>query len=496
MDLSAIDIVKTTVRQRDERKNTVQELVVEKASIKAPFGGALNIGAQGSYNKTPFTFELTAPGGLQDLNAGKPSLIDVKADYAGQSYAIKATYTHGEKTHDLKNLQAKALGIEFNGNLTVRSDGDVPMISGALSALEINLLSLGKKTAQVKSRAVVQSLVMMDTQAANMIVAASAAPDFRALKAVNANVALTITKLVVVEGKPFENVKTTLLLNNGRLQLQPFTVTFLNVAYKGSLDFNASGEVPVTRLVLAGDNIDFAALAAAFNSKSPLAANGDLDLDITGQGTTPGAFKNSLSGKIQMTAGKGAIDLGSSGATGINLIKMLYPKTQASEKQNINCGVVRFNADNGMLRSNGILFDSPLAAVVGEGSVDLAQDNANLVFRHAVKDTQAGSFLNVPIKATGPLAHLTFRPEEGAVLQKAMSALNGNGSTSSGVPRVDPNAKGNACLATINDPHPVMLDQMKTQDAVKATINQAKDVIKNIGKPEEAINKLKGLFGR
>ncbi len=498
VDLNSIEVLNTTLHQKDERSGKSQDLEIKKATINAPFNAALNVGAQGSYNKTPFTVEFTAPEGLQHLTQGKPAQIDLKADYAGQSYEVKGSYTRSDKSQDIKNLAARVMGIDVTGHLNIRTDSDVPMVTGHLSAPEINLSSLNKnaqKSVQKKARAAIQSLVMVNRPMANRIVASAPTSDFKALKAINADIALSVGKLIFAEGKSVEHFKTNLNLSGGRLRLDAISATFLNVAYKGLLEFNPTGAMPVTHLVLNGSNIDFPALAAAFNGKSPLAANGDLNLDITGQGLTPDSFKNTLSGKIEMIAGKGAIDVGNSGAAGINLIKMLYPNTQASNKQNINCGVLRFNADNGVLKANGILFDSPLAAVVGEGNVDLVHDNANLLFRHAVKDLQAGSFLNVPIKAMGPLANLRFMPEEKAVAEKVMSAINGGGSTSTGVPRVDPNAKGNGCVATLNDPHPVMLEQMKTQDAAKATINQAKDVIKSIGKPSEAIDKIKGLFG-
>ena len=499
VDLNSIEVLNTTLHQKDERNGKSQDLEIKKATIHTPSNSPLNVGAQGSYNKTPFTVEFTAPGGVQELSEGKPTQIDLQADYAGQSYSIKGTYARSAKTQSIKNLSAKVMGIDVTGNLTANLDGAVPSISGNLSAPDVNLSSLHKdapKSVQKKMRPAIQSLVLVNKQSANIIVASAPTPDFKALKSLNADIALTIGKLIFAEGKTVDNFKTNINLSGGRLRLDAISATFLNVAYKGLLDFNPTGATSVTRIVLNGSNIDFVALAAAFNSKSPLAANGDLNLDITGQGLTPDTFKNTLSGKIEMIAGKGALDVGNSGAAGINLIKMLYPRTQATEKQNINCGVLRFNANNGVLKSNGILFDSPLAAVSGEGNVDLVRDNANLLFRHAVKDQQAGSFLNVPIKATGPIANMQFMPEEKAVAEKVMSAINGGGSTSSGVPRVDPNAKGNGCVATLNDPHPVMLEQMKTQDAAKATINQAKDVIKSIGKPSEALDKLKGLFGR
>lgn len=493
VDLNSIELVKTNLLQMDERKGKRQSLAIDHATIKAPVAGALNVGVRGKYNNTAFTLELLVPAGLQALVQGKPTQIDLKADYAGDSFALKALYAHSPKEQEFKNLQARVKNIDFSGNLNLRLDGEVPMITGALSAPEVDMHGLAP-TPRV-ARASIHSLVMVDVPKAMLIAAPTTAADFRVMKAINTDVNLVIKKLILSDGKMLEDIKTRLLLAAGRLRLDPINATFQNVAYKGLLDFNPQEATPVTHLVLNGENINFTELASALGSKSPLSANGDLSLDITGQGLTPDSFKNTLSGKIEMTAGKGAVDLGGSGQAGINLIKMLYPKMQASDKQNINCGVVRFSADNGVLRANGILFDSPLAAVAGEGTVDLVHDNANLLFRHAVKDNQAGGFLNLPVRATGPVANLAFMPEEKAVVEKVSGILNGGGSSSSGVPKVDMNAKGNPCLAAVNNPNPVMLEQMKPQDAVKATVNQAKDLIKNIKTPDDAVNKLKGLFG-
>lgn len=501
VNLNSIEVRNATLRQIDERSGKQQELQLKNASITAPFDAALNVGAQGVYNKIPFTLEFNAPGGVQELSAGKPAQIDLKADYAGQNYMIKGVYARTATTQEIKNLVAKVMGIDVTGNLALRTDGDVQLLTGNLSAPEINLTAFNKgvqKTTGKKPRPAIQSLVMVNRIPARQIVDAvvpASAPDFKALKAFNAQLNLSFAKVIFAENKSLDNVKTNLNLSGGRLRLDPFSATFLNVVYSGMLDFNPVGDAPVTHLVLNGSNIDFSALAAAFNSKSPLVSHGDIAVDMTGTGLTPEAFKNTLSGKIEMVTGKGAVDLGSSGSAGIAFIKMLYPKTQASEQQNINCGIVRFTANNGMLKSNGILFDSPLAALVGEGSVDLARDQVNLLFRHAVKDQQAGSLLNVPIKATGTLANLAFVPEQNAVIEKAMNAINGGGTTT-GVPKVDPSVKGNGCVVALNDPHPVMLEQMTAKDAAKATINQAKDIIKDMGKSGGTLDKLKGLFGR
>jgi uncharacterized protein involved in outer membrane biogenesis len=505
VDFGPVEVVNSVIQQVNAKTGKSQKIEITKATIRAPLDEALKADFDGRYNGAPLTLTLFAERGWQDFTARRPTPIDLKATLNGMDYTVKGLFAQENNSYELNNMEAHALGMDVSGTVAARLDGAVPFISGHVTIPELNVPAFSSSATPTKAAAVRPLVVAEDTPVkATPIAATSVAPDLSLLKAANADVDVTIGKLVLGEGREMTKVKTKLTLNGGRLSMNPLSAELLGVAYQGLLEINAVPAVPTTRVAIKGKDIDFEALAKAFGSTSPLKGRGDVDLDLTGQGFSEDSFKRSLNGKLEVTAGKGGVDLGSGGAAAINLVRMLYPKTTATTQQNLNCAAARFTAQNGVLHTNGLLFDSPIAAVLGEGTVDLAQDNANLLFRYAVKDESAGSILNVPMRATGSLAHLNFTPDEKGVAQKAISILTGGGQVSTGVPKVDMNVKGtNPCIAALNNPQPIMIQQAKPQEVLKDVggkakdlIGKGKDVLKGGAKPADMMNNLKGLFGR
>ena len=503
VDLAEIEITKTTIRRIDAKGGKPTTVVLDKATIVPPRDGALKVEVKGKLNDAPVDANLQVEKGWGVLVAHQPSPVDAKITYGGATYALKALFEGQQNNYALKNMQANINGIEATGTVSVRTGANVPYISGNIDIPEINLTSLPRASASRQPMARVQELAAADAARAISIAAQKAAPDLSFLKAANADLDISCAKLVFKENQALEKVKTKAGLNSGVLRLSPLTADFLGVPYEGSIDVNGAAVPPTTHLVLKGKNVDFEKLGTALGGGAPLKAHGDISVDLNGQGLDQPAFMRTLSGRIEMTAGKGGVDMGSGGATAIQLVKLLYPKTTATPQQNLNCGAARFNVKNGVMNSDGILFDSPIAAVAADGKIDLVQNNADLVLHHAVKDDQAGSIINVPIRASGPLNSMSFMTEEKAVVEKAQQILMGGGEVSTGVPQVDLKVQGtNPCVAALNNPKPIMVKQAKPQDVVKGIAKSATDTYKGAsdaikgGKPADVINNLKGMFGR
>jgi uncharacterized protein involved in outer membrane biogenesis len=523
VDIGSVELENVKLQQLDVRSGKKQDVQLEKATVKAPAEGALSVQARGNYNAQGFDVDLNAPKGWKELADGTLTPVELKAKYAGESYDVKAHFSQKPKLIEVKNLQTVYKGAEFTGNLNIRTDTNVPMVTGNLASTSLDLRGFLKQAALMPPL-LAQSLVMQyRTPLAIPIAAGAAKPaDLSALKAANADLQISFAKLILPEGQVLDDVKTHLVLNGGRLRLDPLTLNLLGVPYQGVVEITPDS---ATHLTLKASGIDFEALAKAFNTTSPLSAKGDLNMDITGRGLDAEAFKRTLGGRIQLTLGQGGVDLGSGGTAATNLIRMLYPKTAFSQKQTINCADIRLTAENGVLKTNGFLIDSAAAALIADGTIDLPRDNANLLFTYAVKDEAMASIVNVPMRATGPLANMSFSPEEKALLQKASGILTGRSAGSSGVPKVEPAAGGiNPCVATLNNPNPPMLQQQKPQDAAKEAVQKATDTYKGVrdqvkgllgkgsapaapadpdapaapteNKPADTINKLKGLFGR
>lgn len=488
VSVSSIAISHANVNVVDERSGKTQKVSIGKARLQAPAEGPFHVDMLGLYEEKAFDVKLDAPKGALALASGKATPIDAQVEYAGSRYEVKAQLSRSDNFFELKDMKVRVRDMDVAGNIALRTGGAVPKVTGNLEFQDINLPELmpASVPAAPKTTTRASHLVLVAATPLRATLIAAGLPDLRGL---DADLNIKAARLILGEGRVLENVRAKLDLNGGRLRLAPILANFLGVPYEATMDYTPSGNSAATRLGLKASGVDFVKLAEALGSKSPLNAKGDLFMDVTGNGLSLKSFRNTLRGRVELLVGKGGVDLSGGGSTAVNLIKMLYPKTQVSEKENLNCAAMRFNVDNGVMKTDGLLFDSNLAAIAGEGTIDLARDNVNLLFRHAVKDNQAGGFLNVPIRAMGTLANLSYGPDEKAVVERAAAVLTGGGAVSTGVPKVDLSVQGqNACLAALKNPQPIMLQQMKPQEAVKATVQQATDAYKG------ARDKIKGLL--
>lgn len=481
INVSEVDLENTKLVQRDERKGKNQEINIEQGHVAAPADGALKVSVKGGLNQSPFTIDFSAEKGLAVLVAGTATPIDLKANMSGQDVALKGNFARDGKAYTLDAMDAKVKGMDFTGKLRINTEGAVPLISGSINSPEINLLSLQPaKTAQAIPAG--EPLRAIPIAA---IAASSAAPDLSALKAANADIQLSVTKLIFAEGKQFDNLTTRVMLTNGHLTLQPLKTSFLGTPYEGQFFIDASAPTPLTHIVLKASNIDFPAVAKAFGSTSPVQSHGDLALDLTGNGLTPEGITHSLAGTLQLSFGAGNLDFGNNDQAATQIIKVLFPQGATSENPKLNCAAVRFNAQNGVLQSNGsgsgIVLDSNFATVSGEGNIDLASNQVAMVLRHVPKvaegNTANASLLNsVPLKVSGDMAHVTVLPEEEALMQKASALLSGGGGgpVSTGVPKVDDTIKDkNACLVALLNPQMIMQQPASTKDVLKDTAKDA-----------------------
>lgn len=519
VELSSIEIKNTSIVQiaADGKK---QEVVIETATFKIPVSGPFSAMAKGAYNTTPFAVDLEAERGINDLISGNATPIDLKADYAGQSYAARGLLARSEKDINLTNLEARLMGSEWTGNLHVETGGAKPAINGSLTTGKFDLTSMAKPAQKAQAEG-------MPKPKATLIAAEVApAPDLQVLNTLNADLKLAIGELVATPDLTLNKLATVVKIADGRLLLNDLSFTLLDTPYKGLVEVDGRNRTPSVRVVMDAANVDLPLLAQKFKSKLPVSSRGDISADLRMNGLTPESMMASLGGKLEIALGEGTFDMGGADETAVNLVKFLFPQGAVQQKPNISCAALRFNAANGVLTTNGLVLESNFATVGGEGTIDLGGQNVDLLLRPVPKESKTASLIATPVRVSGPMAKPGFAPQQDALFQKVSGILRGSsGPVSTGVPQVKPVANGNACIAALNNPQPIMVTPPSAKEVlkdnvqqVKDRINQGKDSIKSLkdmfnGKgatnngtapategqqpaAQDTINKLKGLLGR
>jgi uncharacterized protein involved in outer membrane biogenesis len=386
----------------------------------------------------------------------------------------------------LGGMKATFKGSPWTGNINVTPQGSVPMVTGDLTtpSLDVTKLAPAKAAANDNSKLAKPISTMTATS-----IAAGAAPDLSALRMFNSDIGFTTAKLVVSPTMEAQDISTRIKVSNGALLLNPLKFTYKGIPLNGIVSADANSNV---RAAFDLKNVDFDQLAQTFGSKSPVHSKGDITFDLAGRGLDANAFMSTMTGKIEMVSGPGNVDFDPGNGISAGLVKSLVPAA-ATEKAKLTCAVARFNANNGILTSNGLLLDSNYATVAGNGSVNMKAQTLDITLKPVPKGATTLSSLTtaVPVHISGPLAQPGYSVEPDAVLSKALGGLLTPGQKiSTGVPRVDANATGgNPCVLALNNPQPIMVDPPKTEQMFKDVRDTVKDVIKD---PTSSLGSLLG----
>jgi uncharacterized protein involved in outer membrane biogenesis len=482
--LSNVEITNASVNQIDHKASKKQSFVVKHAVLKVPASGSFHADGEGLVNGAPIKVKLDTQKSLREVKEGETIPLDLQLSYNNQDYNLKGNFSFKGKTYRFEHLDAKLMGISLTGSLQADMGGAIPDLSGNISTPELNLTKLTPATKADNGRLLARP------------VAASTGSPLAVLRSFNSDVVFTTPRLVASPTMSLENVNTRIKVANGVLTLDPLKMTYQGVPWTGMVSADAASNL---RVALQAQNVDYQQLAASFGTKSPVASRGDISFDLSGHGLSAEEFQASANGKIEVTSGAGAVDFNGGNGMGGAMIKALVP-VSATEKPKLSCAAVRFNVISGMLKSNGLLLDSNYATVGGDGTVNLANQNVDMVLRPVPKGATTVTSLTsaTPIRVRGTLSNLSYVPEADAILQKAVGGIFSPGQKiSTGVPMVSANAAGNPCVAALNNPQMIMVDPPKTEQIIKDVRDTVKDQYKGIRdaikNPKEGLGNLLGI---
>lgn len=214
---------------------------------------------------------------------------------------------------------------------------------------------------------------------------------------------------------------------NGTLDLQQLT----GRAWGGRFDASGSASAADNRLRLRlrGDDVDMRALLADTTGYDGLRGRGRIDADLNSRGSTVGALRSALGGRLVLRLQPAAL-------RGVDLTQTLgaWRTLSASGSDVVASSAVRqtdfsllaasFELRDGVARSSDLQGESEFLRVSGEGSFDLGRGSLDYLLRTRVVNTASGRagpemvFLNgvtVPVQLQGPFGNIQWQVGWGAV---------------------------------------------------------------------------------
>ncbi|HEY4136389.1 MAG TPA: AsmA family protein [Alphaproteobacteria bacterium] len=337
-----------------------------------------------------------------------------KAALPARPYSLAAKLAFRNRRFDLADLQAKLGVSDLTGTASLDLNGARPRIAATLSAQHFDMADVIPEP-EADGRPV--------KPRGNDRLFSADPLDLSALRQVDGNVALNAASLMV-GGFDLRDMAVVLSLDDGRLLAQPFAARLADGMLTGQSDLRVPANGPANlALNLQAEKLDLKALGGAFNAGDILTGQGDLLVDLKGQGGSVRALMASLNGRANWVMGKGRVKSGYVDLLGADLLRFAASAgSHGSDATAVNCLVARFDVEKGIATSKGILFDTDRMTVKGEGTVNLGNERLALLFTPRPKETSLIN-LAMPWRVEGSLQSPAVSVDQGALAERAAGAL-------------------------------------------------------------------------
>ncbi len=148
----------------------------------------------------------------------------------------------------------------------------------------------------------------------------------------------------------------------------------------------------------------------------------DFDIALSGRGNSLRTLVATLTGGAQIVAGSGMLEESRFVSFEGGILREIAPFLERREYAKVNCAVSGWSIDRGVAATEGLLFDTELMSVSGNGNIDLGQERFDMVFAPRPKEPRLLD-LALPVHLRGTLRDPVFEPTATGIGKKVLTTL-------------------------------------------------------------------------
>ncbi len=216
----------------------------------------------------------------------------------------------------------------------------------------------------------------------------------------------------VTGGQTYRAINTHIVLQGGKLTVDPLTGDLPEGHLEGSISVDASQASPPVHIRLRAPGLALRPLLETL--RQPPIASGNLEVfaDLSGTGASPHAIASTVSGTLGLAVPGGAIDnrlLGSILGQVMNQINALDLVGRGGSTE-LRCFGARLDMAQGIATVRVLDLSSALATVTGSGTLNLGAETMDLILRPEARI--GGATLVIPVRLEGPMRKPVARVNE------------------------------------------------------------------------------------
>jgi uncharacterized protein involved in outer membrane biogenesis len=477
---------------------------------------AFKMQAKGSLNEKPFA--LDAMGGpLINMEPNKPysftshvtasdinleaqvtvakpfdlSLLDVKFVVSGNDladvyyltglalpntphYRLSASMHVSGTTITGDDFNGRVGSSDLSGKIIVQTGGARPKLTAKLTSNNLNIVDLaptlghptdkseslaaseGRKTSEKPLRAKRESGSRQNDSDSKLNATLLPVADLQVNRVRGMDADVTFRAEAVTAPKvPMKEVSFHVVLDNGRLTIDPLSFVLDQGKFAGNVHIDARPQVPETSIDMRIDDVHLSQFKTAAMKTPPLSGSLIGRLKVHGFGRSVHKLASTADGAMSFIIPDGEINAAIAELTGINVARGLgLLLTKNETKTSIRCGVVDFQAQKGEMTAKTMFIDTTDVLITGRGDINLDSEALNIAFQGNPKKLRL-TRVRTPITVKGTLAHPAVGIDAGKLAEQgAVAAALGTLLTpiAAVIAFIDPGrAKNKDCAASMSD---------------------------------------------
>jgi len=342
---------------------------------------------------------------------------DGDAPLPAKPLSVSGAVRDGDNVWSIDGLALKIGDSDLAGNLSVNLGGARPDITADLSSTLFNLSDVTKEGEGSDAASSESS-------------SAGGSDDGRVfpndplpldgLKSADAEIAFNGTT-VNANGLVLGDVAVELTLKNGRLVVSPFGLSAGGGRIGGDITLDGSSSVAKLSMAVDAKQIDYGQIVKDSTGDESVRGKLDMALNVRGAGASVRALMAGLDGKLRVVSENGYIDSGALAFVTGPLMALF----EGDDAKTLRCAVVDFDIAKGQAVSKATVFETGGLSIVGEGSIDLAEEKLALHFDPRAKNASFASAAEIGIVVGGTLKEPSVGPDVGDVAMEAASLAAG-----------------------------------------------------------------------
>jgi len=250
----------------------------------------------------------------------------------------------------------------------------------------------------------------------------TASIDLARLKAMNADVRFTASRIVHAGAIPLDRADLNIHLADGNLELDPMQLGVAGGALAGRLRISGATNPATVAVNLDAQGLQLNQLLPAVESTHSSFGRLNGNIDLKGTGNSAAKMLATADGNVSLLMGQGQISnilLEFLGLDGGEIIKFLV---RGDRNIGLRCAAAAFDVKAGLMTTRAFVLDTVDTVIGGTGHISLVDESLDITLRPQPKD---GSILSLrsPLKISGTFDAPRAGPDKGALAGRAGAAL-------------------------------------------------------------------------